>query len=64
MPQHQLDILDREARIFACYQAVTDLLSPDEETRRQANLYDLVDFITDEYAEARQEMRRALNLSS
>jgi hypothetical protein len=63
MPEELNAILDRESRVFACYQAVTDLLSPDADTRSQANLYDLVDFITDEYAEARQEMRRALHLS-
>lgn len=63
MPEELNAILDRESRVFACYQAVTDLLSPEEDTRRQANLYDLVDFITEEYNKTRQEMRRALRLS-
>ena len=63
MPKELNAIRDRESRVFTYYQAVTDLLSPDADTRRQDNPHDHVDFFADEYAEARQEMRRALHLS-
>lgn len=60
MTKDPLDILDREDRIFTCWQAVTDLLSPSEEVRAQANISELLDFLTDEYKQVRQAMGQHL----
>jgi len=61
MSEEQLSILDRENRLFTCWQAVVDLMSPSEETRGGANTQELLDYITEEYNKVRDEMRHAVN---
>lgn len=62
MSDEQLSILDRESRLFACWQAVVDLMNPSEVTRSNASTQELLDFITEEYNKAREEMRRTVSV--
>lgn len=61
MSEEQLNILDRENRLFTCWQAAVDLMSPSEEARNSANTQELLDFLTEEYDKVRDEMRRTVN---
>ncbi len=58
--REQIDILDRQGRIFARGQALVALLNPFVGIPKQANVSGLVDFLTDEYDKARPEMRRSI----
>ncbi|MHB0991722.1 MAG: hypothetical protein ACYC0M_10645 [Burkholderiales bacterium] len=60
MEQDQLDILDREDRIFKSFQAAIDLMAcshsqgvPDTQT--------LLDFLTEEYRVCRAAMRESID---
>ncbi|TXF11214.1 hypothetical protein [Pelomicrobium methylotrophicum] len=59
MNQEELDLLDREERVFACFQTVIDLLNPAETTdvNRVGNL---LDFLIEEYQAIREEMHRRI----
>ncbi len=56
MPQDELDLLDREERIFTCFQAAIDLLNPNEEARDPAKVRELPDFPVEEYQAAREAL--------
>jgi hypothetical protein len=58
MQDDELDLLDREARIFTCFQAAIDLLNPNEEAHDPAKTRELLDFLVEEYQAARNQMRR------
>ena len=58
--REQIDILDRQGRIFARWEALVALLYPFEGIPRQANGSDSINFLTDEYDKARPEMRRPI----
>ncbi|WP_126448311.1 hypothetical protein [Sulfuricystis multivorans] len=65
MSQDELDLLDREERIFKCFQAAIGLLDPNEEVRDPDGVRELLDFLVEEYQAAREalmsrvrEMRR------
>jgi len=63
MEEDELDLLDREERIFTCFQAAIDLLNPNEEARDPAKVRELLDFLVEEYQEAREAlMSRAREL--
>lgn len=62
MSEEQLNILDRENRLFTCWQAAVDLMSPSEEVRNNANTQELLDYLTEEYTKVRDEMRHAVNM--
>ncbi|WP_141056648.1 hypothetical protein [Tepidiphilus succinatimandens] len=55
MTQDELDLLDREERIFKCFQAAIDLLNP-EEARDPAKVRELLDFLAEEYTHAREAL--------
>lgn len=57
MELDELDILDREERIFTCFQAAISLLDPNEEARDPAKVRELFDFLEEEYQAAREAMR-------
>ena len=61
MSEEQLNILDRESRLFTCWQATVDLMSPSEEARNNANTQELLDYITEEYNKVRDEMRHSVH---
>lgn len=50
-----LAIRDRERRLFTCCQAVIDLLDPDEEARNTERTRELLEFLFEEYEEARSQ---------
>ncbi|MFZ5499261.1 MAG: hypothetical protein ACOY6N_09460 [Pseudomonadota bacterium] len=56
MNQEELDLLDREERIFTCFQAAIDLLNPNEEARDPAKVQELFDFLVEEYQAAREAL--------
>ncbi len=56
MPKDELDLLDREERIFTCFQAAIDLLNPNEEARDPAKVRELFDFLVEEYQAAREAL--------
>jgi hypothetical protein len=56
MSQDELDLLDREERIFTCFQAAIDLLNPNEEARDPAKVRELLDFLVEEYNRAREAL--------
>ena len=56
MNQEELDLLDREERIFTCFQAPIDLLNPNEEARDPAKVRELLDFLVEEYTHAREAL--------
>lgn len=56
MSQDELDLLDREERIFTCFQAAIDLLNPNEEARDPAKVRELLDFLVEEYQAARDAL--------
>jgi len=56
MTQDELDLLDREERIFTCFQAAIDLLNPNEEARDPAKVRELLDFLVEEYTHAREAL--------
>ena len=58
--REQIDILDRQGRIFARWKALVALLNPFVGIPKQANVSELMDFLTDEYDKARPEMRRSI----
>lgn len=62
MSDEQLSILDRESRLFTCWQAVVDLMSPSEEARNNANTQELLDYITEEYNKVREDMRHTVTV--
>lgn len=57
MSDEQLDILDRESRLFVCWQAAVNLMSPAEDVRGSANTQELLDYLTEEYSKVRRQMR-------
>ncbi len=57
MSEEQSAILEREDRIAACFQAVIDMQNESVEVRKRANIDGLLDFLTDEYNEARHRFR-------
>jgi hypothetical protein len=65
MPQDELNLLDREERIFKCFQAAISFLNPNEEARDPDGVRELLDFLAEEYQATRKalmdrvrEMRR------
>ncbi|MEO1767679.1 hypothetical protein [Thiobacter aerophilum] len=56
MPQDELDLLDREERIFKCFQAAISLLSPNEEAHDPDGVRELLDFLVEEYQAAREAL--------
>lgn len=56
MNQDELDLLDREERIFTCFQAAINLLNPNEEARDPAKVRELLDFLAEEYTHAREAL--------
>lgn len=52
----EIDLIVREARAFACYQTVLDILSPDTSVRDAASVGDLLDFLIEEMKAARSEL--------
>lgn len=56
MSQDELDLLDREERIFTCFQAAIDLLNPDKKAIDQDGVRELLDFLAEEYAHAREAL--------
>ena len=58
--REQIDILDRQGRIFARWKALVALLNPFVGIPKQANVSELMDFLADEYDKARPEMRRSI----
>ena len=58
--REQIDILDRQGRIFARGQALVALLNPFEGIPRQANGSDSINLLTDEYDKGRREMPRPI----
>lgn len=58
MIHDELDLLDREERIFICFQAAIDLLNPNEEARDPAKVRELLDFLVEEYQAAREALMR------
>jgi len=56
MPKDELDLLDREERIFTCFQAAIDLLNPNEEARDPAKVRERLDFLAEEYIHAREAL--------
>jgi hypothetical protein len=56
MNQDELDLLDREERIFKCFQAAIDLLNPNEEARDPEKARELLDFLAEEYQAARKAL--------
>jgi hypothetical protein len=57
MQDDELDLLDREERIFTCFQAAIDLLNPNEEAHDPAKTRELLDFLVEEYQRARESLR-------
>lgn len=57
MSEEQSAILEREDRIAACFQAVIDMQNGSAEVRKRANIGGLMDFLSDEYSEARLRFR-------
>jgi hypothetical protein len=53
MSEEQSAILEREERIAACFQAVIDMQNESEEVRKRADIDGVLDFLADEYNEAR-----------
>lgn len=47
MSQDELDLLDREERIFTCFQAAIDLLNSNEEARDPTKVRELLDFLAE-----------------
>lgn len=56
MNQDELDLLDRETRIFNAFQAAIDLLNPNEEARDPTKVRELLDFLAEEYTYAREAL--------
>jgi hypothetical protein len=56
MLHDELDLIEREERIFNCFQAALDLLNSNGEVRDPARVKDLLDFLTEEYNQAREAL--------
>jgi len=62
MSVDNIDIVDREARLFTCLSAVVELLNPSTESRSQPNVLALMEFVSEEYAKARSDLLQTLNV--
>jgi hypothetical protein len=60
MEKSELDLLDREERIFTCFQTAIDLLNPESATRNKEKIGDLLDFLAEEYEQARNALHTAV----
>jgi hypothetical protein len=60
MTQDQIDILDREERIFKSFQAAIDLMACSA-TQEVRDAQTLLDFLTEEYQKCRLAMRESID---
>jgi len=61
MTKYQLDVLDRESRVFNCLKVAIELLSPSEDIPTQAEISELLDFLAEEYGKAREDVLRVIS---
>jgi len=61
MDKEELDLLDREERIFTCFQAAIELLHPNEEARNPERTRELLDFLAEEYMKTRAALLRLVD---
>ncbi len=57
MEEDEFDLLDREERVFSCFQTAIDLINPKQE-RDPAKVETLLDFLAEEYGRTRDRLRR------
>jgi hypothetical protein len=60
MEKEELDLLDREERVFACFQTVIDLINPHQELDPD-KVEGLLDFLAEEYQRTRAALRQAMS---
>jgi hypothetical protein len=56
MQDDELDLLDREARVFNAFQTAIHLIDP-QGARDPLKVEELLDFLTEEYQRARESLR-------
>lgn len=56
LTSEEMELFDREARVFTCFQAAIELSNPNEDARDPKKLRELLDFLSEEYEGARQEL--------
>jgi hypothetical protein len=61
MTKYQLDVLDRESRVFNCLKVAIELLSPSEDIPTHAEISELLDFLAEEYGKAREDVLRVIS---
>lgn len=61
MDKEELDLLDREERIFTCFQVAIELLHPNEEARNPERAHELLDFLAEEYMKTRAALLRLVD---
>lgn len=57
MEEDEFDLLDREERVFSCFQTAINLIDPKQE-RDPAKVETLLDFLAEEYGRTRERLRR------
>ncbi len=60
--KEMLDPIDRMDRIATCWQAIADLITPDSDglqERQRSNIGVLLDFLAEEYEDAREALYNA-----
>lgn len=57
MREDEFDLLDREERVFSCFQAAINLIDNKQE-RDPAQVETLLDFLVEEYESTRDRLRR------
>ena len=56
MEQDELDLLEREERIFTCFQAAIELMNLSKEEFDPEKTKELLDFLVEEYIQAREAL--------
>jgi len=57
MEEDEFDLLDREERVFSCFQTAINLIDPKQE-RDPVKVETLLDFLAEEYGRTRDRLRR------
>lgn len=64
MTKEELDLLDREERIFNAFQAAIDIINAKGESPDPAKVRYLLDFLADEYQATRQTLMQRVRANS